>query len=229
MKNRRNYYRILQVQPDAPLEIIRASYRTIMRELMGHPDFGGDHHDAIIFNEAYATLSDSVKRAEYDKKYLKYISNKTADELNIRKESSTNINDPLRTRPFTRQTKDVKDSQDYTDLKSKKTQKAYCENFYRAVNRVKMKGTELYYFTSSNKKRQAKILDLSPKGIRFTSTEKLTRESNIKIGCSLFKAEAEVVNYNQDLSSDRPVYSVGARFLKVKFKNQTSSFYSKFV
>jgi predicted transcriptional regulator len=33
MKNRRNYYRILQVQPDAPVEIIRASYRTMMREL----------------------------------------------------------------------------------------------------------------------------------------------------------------------------------------------------
>lgn len=33
MMNRRNYYRILQVQPDAPPEIIRASYRTLMKEL----------------------------------------------------------------------------------------------------------------------------------------------------------------------------------------------------
>lgn len=39
--NRRNYYRILHVQPDAPLEIIRASYRAMMGPLKMHPDMGG--------------------------------------------------------------------------------------------------------------------------------------------------------------------------------------------
>lgn len=68
MNNRRNYYRILQVQPDAPLEIIRASYRTLMKELKAHPDIGGKHSSAYLINEAYETLSDRGKRAEYDKK-----------------------------------------------------------------------------------------------------------------------------------------------------------------
>ena len=40
MENRRNYYRILQVQPDAPVEVIKASYRALMRELRLHPDLG---------------------------------------------------------------------------------------------------------------------------------------------------------------------------------------------
>jgi len=64
--NRRNYYRILHVQPDAPMEVIRACYRTLMSTLRHHPDLGGDHETAAVINEAYATLSDDAKRAAYD-------------------------------------------------------------------------------------------------------------------------------------------------------------------
>ena len=67
-KNRRNYYRILKVQPDAPVEIIRASYRTLMRELKTHPDLGGATSEASVLNEAYETLSDPERRAAYDRK-----------------------------------------------------------------------------------------------------------------------------------------------------------------
>ena len=68
MENRRNYYRILQVQPGAPVEIIRASYRTLMQRLKAHPDLGGDHWNAALINEAYAVLTDPAKRrAEYDR------------------------------------------------------------------------------------------------------------------------------------------------------------------
>ncbi len=61
-----NLYRILHVQPDAPVEIIRASYRTLMTKLRRHPDLGGDHHTATLINEAYAVLTDPAKRAAYD-------------------------------------------------------------------------------------------------------------------------------------------------------------------
>ena len=33
MKNRRNYYRVLQVQPGAPAAIIKASYRAMLQRL----------------------------------------------------------------------------------------------------------------------------------------------------------------------------------------------------
>src|SRR4030095_16101464 len=66
MENRHNYYRILHVQPDAPTEVIRASYRTLMLRLGMHPDLGGDHWNAALLNEAFATLVDPVKRAQYD-------------------------------------------------------------------------------------------------------------------------------------------------------------------
>ena len=70
MKNRRNYYRMLHIQPDAPLDIIKASYRTQMQKLKMHPDLGGDEWDASVLNEAYSILSDPEKRATYDASFL---------------------------------------------------------------------------------------------------------------------------------------------------------------
>jgi hypothetical protein len=67
MKNRRNHYRILHVDRDAPAEVIHASYRTLMHRLRIHPDLGGDEAEAALVNEAFATLSDPVKRAAYDR------------------------------------------------------------------------------------------------------------------------------------------------------------------
>lgn len=69
MKNRRNYYRILHVQADAPTAIIKASYRALMQKLRMHPDLGGDDWNAALLNEAYATLSNPEQRAAYDREW----------------------------------------------------------------------------------------------------------------------------------------------------------------
>lgn len=65
--NRRNYYRILHIQPEAPVEVIRASYRALMGTLRQHPDLGGDHAVAVLLNEAFQVLSDPAQRAAYDR------------------------------------------------------------------------------------------------------------------------------------------------------------------
>lgn len=62
--NRRNYYRLLHVQADAPAEVIKAAYRALMA--VHHPDVGGNHAVASLLNEAYSVLSDSERRATYD-------------------------------------------------------------------------------------------------------------------------------------------------------------------
>lgn len=64
--DRRNHYRVLQVQPEAPLAVIKASYRTLMTSLRMHPDLGGSHAQAAAINQAYAVLSDAPRRAAYD-------------------------------------------------------------------------------------------------------------------------------------------------------------------
>lgn len=66
MSGPRDYYSVLHVQPDAPVEIIKASYRTLMQRLRHHPDLGGDHATAALLNEAYAVLTDPARRAAYD-------------------------------------------------------------------------------------------------------------------------------------------------------------------
>lgn len=67
VKNKRNYYRILHVQPDAPTEVIRASYRTLMQKLKQHPDLGGEHWNASVINEAHEVLVDADRRHAYDR------------------------------------------------------------------------------------------------------------------------------------------------------------------
>jgi len=61
-----DYYEILQVHPKAHPEIIKRAYRTLVRELHGHPDLGGSHEQAVLINRAYEILSDPEARAEYD-------------------------------------------------------------------------------------------------------------------------------------------------------------------
>jgi len=70
-EERRNYYRTLNVQPDASLEIIKNNYRTLLQKLRLHPDLGGESWNASIINEAYNILRSPLKRAAYDKKLLK--------------------------------------------------------------------------------------------------------------------------------------------------------------
>ncbi|MGE0312384.1 MAG: J domain-containing protein [Lautropia sp.] len=65
--NRRNLYRILHVQPEAPVEVIRASVRTLLGPLRMHPDKGGDHDTAAMINEAWRVLGDPALRAAYDR------------------------------------------------------------------------------------------------------------------------------------------------------------------
>ena len=58
-----DYYRILQVEPDAPAPIIHASYRTLVRRALGSR--GAD--DIAALDSAYAVLGDSQRRAAYDR------------------------------------------------------------------------------------------------------------------------------------------------------------------
>lgn len=66
MKNKRNYYRILHVQMDAPESVIKSAYRTMMQTLRQHPDLGGDEWNASLLNEAREVLLNPIRRAEYD-------------------------------------------------------------------------------------------------------------------------------------------------------------------
>jgi curved DNA-binding protein CbpA len=63
---RRNHYRVLFVQPEAPVEVIKAAHRALMSTLRAHPDLGGDPEVAARLNTAYNVLSDPDERRRYD-------------------------------------------------------------------------------------------------------------------------------------------------------------------
>lgn len=61
-----DYYRILEVSPNASLEQVKQAYRRLVR--LYHPDINKGSQDIHIkqLNEAYAVLSDPIKRTAYD-------------------------------------------------------------------------------------------------------------------------------------------------------------------
>jgi DnaJ-class molecular chaperone len=63
----RDFYQILQVDPSADPEVVRAAYRVLARRL--HPDrdaSGMDEHRMAELNRAYETLRDADRRRAYD-------------------------------------------------------------------------------------------------------------------------------------------------------------------
>ena len=61
----KDYYKILGVQKGATLEDIKKAYRRLAHKY--HPDKGGDATRFKEVAEAYQVLSDTDKRAQYDK------------------------------------------------------------------------------------------------------------------------------------------------------------------
>lgn len=69
MVERRDPYRILQVQPDADLDVVRAAYRVLARKV--HPDASAPMNESeelrmTDLNWAYAIVRDPVKRRAWE-------------------------------------------------------------------------------------------------------------------------------------------------------------------
>jgi len=61
-----DYYKVLQVDPGAHADVVRAAYRVLAR--LYHPDMdGGSSEKMIALNNAWAVISDESMRAAYDK------------------------------------------------------------------------------------------------------------------------------------------------------------------
>jgi curved DNA-binding protein CbpA len=61
-----DYYKVLQVDPDAHPEVIRAAYRVLAR--LNHPDIeGGSEEKMVALNKAWGILGDNGMRAAYDR------------------------------------------------------------------------------------------------------------------------------------------------------------------
>jgi hypothetical protein len=221
MKNRRNYYRILQVQPDAPAEVIRASYRTMMRELKHHPDLGGSGCDACLLNEAYEVLSDPELRKTYDQElYQRY----TRLSVSPGRSLLITVFCPFCKRPLARKPAPGElCASCHSPMQSPLPEEA-ARACQRSLARVKKDEKVLYYCSYPGTAREARMLDLSPRGMRFLCGERLEPGAALRIAGRLCDAYAVVTNVRPEGLGDEGRYSVGVSFLAVRFNESKGSF-----
>lgn len=226
MKNRRNYYRLLQVQPDAPLEVIRASYRALMRELKEHPDLGGSTARAALLNEAYAVLSHPARRTAYDKKLFEQYTKRAFPPDVPDKRPLVTLFCPVCKTPMARKMQPgERCSVCQIPLQSRNP--AYISRAYRrSVFRIKRKGRILYHSVNSSKAREAEMIDVSPKGMRFLCSERVEPGSMLKISGPTFEAAATATNIHERVVEGRLLYAVGVSFLAVDFEDARGAFFS---
>ncbi|WFT03352.1 J domain-containing protein [Acinetobacter baumannii] len=89
-----NYYEILHVSQDAPVEIIRLAYKGLAQKY--HPDRyqGNDANEKMqLINEALEVLTNENKRKDFDLKLNSFNQQKQKREIfkNIKKERSMKI------------------------------------------------------------------------------------------------------------------------------------------
>lgn len=241
MKNRRNYYRILHVQPDAPLEIIKSSYRTLMSKLKQHPDLGGDHWNATVINEAYGVLTDPEKRAAYDQELLGGTSNPRPEQQKPEPRTKPTKNTARDYQPVIKSyCKFCKTPHAAIDVNHPDSQCKECHSpLYpaqrlsleticnRSVLRVALE-SEVGVFTDWPQKLGygGTIRDLSPNGLQFSCGVNIGIGEIIKLQNQQLQAIAKVTNCQQQQPAAPLVYTIGAEFLTLKFEDSTGTFVS---
>jgi DnaJ domain len=230
-KNRRNYYRILYVQPEAPLQVIKASYRALMGPLRQHPDLGGDHAAAALLNEAYEVLSDPAKRRAYDRTLSKERL-RGADSYTAHADAAVAHNpshwQTERCCPFCRHA--------LPEI-ARATQCAHCaapltppQAASRGPELIGRRGSarsaknHAVVLTPSwrAKEHSALMRDLSLTGIRLLVAAPIAARQAIRIADADFDAVALVVSCRR--SAD--FYTVHARFLTLRFARRQGVFVS---
>lgn len=241
MHNRRNYYRILNVQPDAPVEIIRSSYRTLMHQLKQHPDLGGDHWNAVLINEAYAVLTDPVKRAQYDHQWF------------ARRPDGVGVDTPLGRKEKTEspfpQTSLQPDCL-FCHLPHQYGQHIHVEALCSAcrsplypIQRQGLPSIDRRVIDRINKRHMitfythwpqpegytGESLDMSLNGMKFVTLKSVTEGQILKIDCTVCRAVGEVSHSEPQGGSSEPLWVVGVQFVRLRFERSSGSFVSTHV
>lgn len=248
---KRNYYEILHVSRDAPAEIIRGSYRTLMQKLGHHPDLGGDTATAALINEAYAVLSNAERRAEYDSR------------LEIMSQVADGVSDP-EPQPESDREPEPAPAAETTRLRPLNLARecAFCETPHSLGSVVEIDatcqacGSPLYAAEQRRMesagqrgieridKQQAikfftnwpqapgfdgRIEDISLNGLRMVSEQKLVRGQRIKIVSDVVEAIATVTHCMNTRNGWSRQWVVGVSFITLRFGRSVGGFVSSHV
>ncbi len=247
MSNRRNYYRILHVQPDAPEPVIRSSYRAVLQKLKRHPDLGGDHAEAALINQAYAVLTNPKKRAAYDRELRQFHSKSTLGGERVHKQetqaSASEVDQP-------------KPSPDAATTANKNAYCVFCKlphsvlsrhlddaictccesplslaapmelekSCRRAVKRVEKDAQVFFYTDWPQRHKPGRVQDISPNGMSFMASEPVADAQIIKLSSDLVHAVAEVMSCKRTSQRGKNIYSIGVHFLTLRFQESKGTF-----
>lgn len=247
MDNRRNYYRILHVQPDAPVEIIKSSYRTLMQRLKQHPDLGGDHWNASLINEAYNVLTNPEDRAKYDRErdLIRRMSagEPVADPMPEMPDAEEEAENGLAAKASTRSDSGaiclfcmaphihgtIDDPEAVCGNCSSPlypvSEWRLGESGQRAVNRIP-RNLEIIFFTTWPQPEAftGQTLDVSPNGMRFTTAHRLDENHRVKIVSNAINTVALVTHCEYETKNNR--WIVGVAFETLRLKHMQGTFFS---
>lgn len=237
-RNRRNYYRILHVQPDAPTVVIRMAYRTLMQKLRLHPDLGGDGATAALINEAYAVLSDPQRRADYDAqtttKHTRSLVPPPDEPAGTPETAARELPVP-HSEPIRCAFCDAKLPPSTWNLASARC--ANCQSpltppprdshlvARRAFDRQPLAGTLEYFVRgSAHGPRPAALLDFSPGGVLVTTPEQLPKGRVLAVKSPLFDAVVRVVRCEEAAPGEAHAWRLRLEFLTLSLDAPAGSF-----
>jgi DnaJ domain len=232
MKNRRNYYRILHVQPDAPLPVIKSSYTALMFKMKQHPDLGGDHDACALINEAYAVLADPAKRADYDR-WLQSRSRGSAEKTTGQRPWQANPATARGTAPqqaaprtggsclFCQAPIKVVSTPERCHRCGSPTspppgRRAEGDD-HRAAPRVARGGEVKLLLRGATTPRRALIHDLSPAGVSVVAAQTIAVDDVIRVDGAMLCAVGRVASCREQRTLTSRRFSIGIEFLSVEF------------
>jgi curved DNA-binding protein CbpA len=240
MENRRNYYRILHIQPDAPDAIIKASYRTQMQKLRMHPDLGGDEWNARLLNEAYQVLSNPDRRSAYDREYFdargKIRESQQHPAGTGYKQAPGNPIDSKFTAdpstcPFCRTPRPA------TSLLAGPGNCPGCDaplevantlrlanTSKRAIERFRHREAITIYLAADGDGQSGMARDLSPNGMQLQCRLPLRENQVIRISCDALSATGRVTFCNRGMTGG--LFIAGVEFLTLRFRARSGTFLS---
>ena len=243
--NRRTYYQLLHVQPDAPLELIKASYRTLMLKLKYHPDLGGSEWNAALINEAFAVLSNAEQRVIYDREHGDVEKSVGPTAWAIAKPTLTPAT-PEPTPPVPSASLEPIDSRicafcEIENSRNYQSAEEVCrvcggplrfldfadgDSIERGARRIEYQ-SDIHYRVDSSRpgSTRGRVMDLSPTGLRFFSPQWLTQGCVIKIDSPTLSAIARVTRSTAENTTG--LFSTGVRFLTLKLSRPQGTFLSE--
>ena len=231
-----NYYDILHVSRDAPREIIRSCYRTLMQKLKKHPDLGGDNTTAAQINEAYAVLGNVERRAEYDAQLdvLRQLAGRVSDDPVEQVATPGRVLNPDRECIFCETPHDQgrfvePDSGCKTcgsPLSTAEFRRIESAG-QRAVARIDKKQNISYYTRwPQSIAFVGHTEDISLNGMRFVTGEKLIAGQRIKIVSEVLDAVASVTHCFLHSGGETTQWAAGVSFATLRFARSIGGFVS---